>query len=58
VAAVRDELEAPIDPPFRVRETAGGRHVSVSMEVIVQTAEQVLAVYRRLGRLEGLVMVW
>ena len=58
VAAVRDALDAEVDPPYTVRETAGGRHVSVTVEVEVQTAREVLAVYRRVNRLAGLVMLW
>ncbi len=58
VAAVRDALEAPVDPPFSVRESAGGRHVSVTVEAEVETAAAVLAVYRRARRLVGLVMLW
>jgi putative lipoic acid-binding regulatory protein len=58
VAAVRDELAEESDPPFRVRETAGGRHVAVTLTPVVQTAEQVLAVYRRIRPLAGLVMLW
>jgi putative lipoic acid-binding regulatory protein len=58
VAAVRDALEEPIDPPFKVRETPAGRHVSVTVTPIVQRAEQVLAVYRRVRTMAGLVMVW
>jgi putative lipoic acid-binding regulatory protein len=58
VAAVRDALEAPIDPPFKVRQTRGGRHVSVTVTPTVQRAEQVLAVYRRVRTMAGLVMVW
>jgi uncharacterized protein len=58
VAAVRDALSAAVDPPYTVRETAGGRHVSVTVEVEVQTAEDVLAVYRRVHRLAGLVVLW
>jgi putative lipoic acid-binding regulatory protein len=57
VAGVRDALAAPTDPPYRVRETAGGRHVSVTLEPTVQTASQVLAVYRRVRTLTGLVLV-
>ena len=57
VAGVRDELAAEVDPPYRVRETAGGRHVSVTLEPMVQTASQVLAVYRRLRTLTGMVMM-
>src|SRR5207237_8501731 len=57
VAAVRDELAEAIDPPFRLRHTAGGRHVAVTLEPTVQTVHQVLAVYRRLRRIPGLVMM-
>jgi uncharacterized protein len=57
VAAVRDEMAAPVDPPYRVRATPGGRHVSVTLEFEVKTAEQVLAVYSRLQKLVGLVML-
>jgi putative lipoic acid-binding regulatory protein len=57
VAAVRDELDGDVDPPYRVRETAGGRHVSVTLEPTVQTVHQVLAVYRRMRTMAGLVML-
>ncbi len=58
VAAVRDELRGAEDPPFSVRQTAGGKHVAVTLEPIVQTAEQVLALYRRLRLTVGLVMLF
>jgi uncharacterized protein len=58
VAAVRDELEEEVDPPYRLRETPGGRHVSVTLEPTVQTAQQVLAVYRRVRATEGLMFLW
>jgi putative lipoic acid-binding regulatory protein len=58
VAAVRDELAASVDPPFRCRETAGGRHVAVTVEPLVQTSHEVLAVYRRIRQVTGLVMVF
>ncbi len=57
VAAVREELADAVDPPFRLRETAGGRHVAVTVEPTVQTAEQVLAIYRRIRCMAGLVML-
>jgi putative lipoic acid-binding regulatory protein len=57
VAAVRDELAEEVDPPHSTRSTAGGRHVSVTLEPTVQTARQVLAVYRRVRTLRGLVML-
>lgn len=58
VAVVRDELKFEADPPFQVREAVGGRHLSVTLEPVVQSAHQVLAIYRRLGAVEGLVMVF
>jgi len=58
VAAVRDELEGEVDPPYRVRETAAGRHIAVTVEPHVQNAWEVLAVYQRLGQLAGLEYVF
>jgi putative lipoic acid-binding regulatory protein len=58
VAAVREELVQAIDPPFRVRETAGGKHVAVTLQPVVQTARQVLSIYGRLRGLAGLVVLW
>lgn len=57
VAAVREELAGTVDPPFRVRESAGGRHVSVTLEPRVETAQQVLAIYDRVRKLTGLVLL-
>lgn len=58
IAIFRQELTIEIDPPFRVRESAGGRHLSVTVEPTVQSAHQVLAIYRRLGELQGVVMLF
>ena len=58
VEAVRDEMEGADDPPYRVRSTSGGRHVSVTLEPVMESAWQVLAVYRRIREAEGLIMVW
>lgn len=57
IAAVRIELLIEVDPPYRVREAVGGRHLSVTLEPIIQSAQQILAIYRRLGGLDGLVML-
>lgn len=57
VAAVRDELAHVVDPPFKTRMTRNGRHVAVTLEPTVQTAEEVIAVYRRMRTLTGLVML-
>ena len=57
VAIVREELLVETDPPYHFREAVGGRHVAVTLEPVVQSAHQVLAIYRRLGVLDGLVML-
>lgn len=57
VAAVREELASPVDVPYKARQTAGGRHVSVTLEPTLQTGEQVLDIYRRLKLVVGLVML-
>ena len=58
VAAIREQLENDIDPPFRVRETAAGRHVSITIEPQVQNSWEVLAIYQRLGEIEGVMFVF
>ena len=58
VAAVREELADATDPPFKLREAVGGRHVSVTVVPTVQSGSQVLAVYRRIRTIAGLVMLW
>jgi uncharacterized protein len=58
IAVVREELAIEVDPPFRVREAVGGRHISITLEPVVQSAGQVVGVYRRLGLLEGLVVMF
>jgi putative lipoic acid-binding regulatory protein len=58
VAVVREELLIEVDPPYRVREAVGGRHLAVTLEPVVQSAQQVIAIYRRLVGLDGLVMLF
>ncbi len=57
VAAVREELASPDDPPYKFREATGGRHVSVTLTPVVQTGRQVLDVYARIRKVAGLVLV-
>jgi len=56
VAAARQALQWDEDPPFRLRETAGGRYVAVTLEPELASAHQVLAVYNRLRSMDGLVL--
>jgi putative lipoic acid-binding regulatory protein len=58
VAAVREALAHEVDPPYRIRESSGGRHLAITLEPHVESAQQVLDVYRRLGSTSGLVMLW
>lgn len=57
IAAVRSELDESIEPSFSIRRTAGARHVCVTIEPPVADGEQVLAIYRSLQKLDGLVML-
>lgn len=57
VAAVRDELQLEMDPPFSIRQTEHGRHLSVTLEPQCESARQVLAIYSRLSEMDGLVML-
>lgn len=55
--AVRRALPEDIEPPFSTRKTASGKHVSVTIEPTLESASDVLAVYRELANLQGLVLV-
>jgi putative lipoic acid-binding regulatory protein len=57
VAAVRTVLDESIELPYRTRETSGGRHVAITLEPIIQSAHQVLAVYERIYETSGLILV-
>jgi putative lipoic acid-binding regulatory protein len=57
VACIRDTLQLEVDPHFRSRTTKGERHISITVEPEVQTAEQVLAVYGELRTIEGVVLL-
>lgn len=57
IAMVRQELGQDFDAPFDYRATPKGRHVSVTIEPWVESADQVLAIYRMLNTADGLVML-
>ncbi|MCA9090012.1 MAG: DUF493 domain-containing protein [Planctomycetaceae bacterium] len=57
IAAVRLELDADAEPPFSSRHSSGGKHISITIEPVLNSAEQVLDVYRRLQSLEGVLML-
>ena len=57
VAALRDELGLDIDPPYVTRDAVGGRHVSVTISPMLLRPQQVIDIYQRLAKLDGLVML-
>lgn len=57
MTAVRTVVPASREPAISVRKTASGRHAAVTIEPWVDDGADVLAIYRRLYELEGLVMV-
>lgn len=57
VAAVREQMESEVDPPYRLRSTSGGRHVSVTLEPFFESAWDVIAVYGRIQEITGLVLL-
>lgn len=54
VGAAAGELAGPGEVDYSERFTPDGRHVSVTLDLTVQSAEQVLAIYRQLQAIEGL----
>lgn len=54
--AVRRALPEDAEPSFSSRQTAGGKHVSVTIEPTMESAEHVLAVYRELSDVQGTVL--
>ena len=57
VAGVRETLNQEIDPPHRFRQSTSGRHVSVTLEPTVESAEEILAIYERIARMPGLIVL-
>lgn len=57
LAVVVAELAAASDVDHSLRETPDGRHVAVTLDVTVQNAEQVRAIYARIREIEGLKLL-
>jgi uncharacterized protein len=54
VEAVCAHLPARSDLDYSVRSTPGGRHIAITLDMNVQTAEQVRAIYAELQEVKGL----
>jgi putative lipoic acid-binding regulatory protein len=57
LAAAAAELASPAEIDHSVKETRGGRHTSVTLDLAVQSAEQVRRIYERLRQVEGLTLL-
>lgn len=57
IAVVRTTLQQDFDAPYALKETAAGRHVSVTIEPWVESAQQVIDVFNAIRHIEGLVML-
>jgi uncharacterized protein len=58
VEAVCSHLPARSDLDYSVRTTPGGRHVAITLDITVQTAEQVRAIYADVRDVEGLTLLF
>ncbi|MCA9037525.1 MAG: DUF493 domain-containing protein [Planctomycetaceae bacterium] len=57
VSIIRDEMQLEADPPHSYRAARNGKHISVTVEPVCESAQQVLAIYGRLTGMDGLVML-
>lgn len=58
VEAVYGHVAAQSDLDYSVRITPGGRHVALTLDITVQTAEQVRAIYAEIREIEGLTLLF
>lgn len=58
VRAVVSLLPAESDLDYSVRSTPGGRHVALTLDVSVQSAEQVREIYAEIRALDGLTLLF
>jgi putative lipoic acid-binding regulatory protein len=55
--AVRSEVVSDSEVDYSVRSTPGGRHIAVTLDVTVQSADQVRSIYARIRELQGLLLL-
>lgn len=58
VEAVVAELAARSDLEYSARTTPGGRHVALTLDINVQSAEQVRRIYLRIHEVPGLTLLF
>jgi putative lipoic acid-binding regulatory protein len=57
LVGVKEVLGFDEDPTHLVRESQGGRHVAITIEVRLATPEEIQAVYRRILEVDGLTLL-
>lgn len=57
VAAARAHLTAECELDHSIRSSSGGRHVAITLDFTIQTAEQVRRIYAEIGKVEGLTLL-
>jgi putative lipoic acid-binding regulatory protein len=57
VASVRAALGSTMDPPYTTRPSRNDTHVSVTLQPIVSTPEQVVAIYEQVKQVRGLCVI-
>lgn len=57
IAELKTTLDWKFDPKHSVRNTAGGRHTAITLELVMRTADEVHTVYKILGKIEGVILI-
>ena len=58
VEAAASELATPSELDHSVRMTPNGRHVSLTLDITVQSADQVRAIYAKLRDVKGVTLLF
>ncbi len=58
VEAAASELASASEIDHMVRSTPNGRHVSLTLDITVQTPDQVRAIYARLREVKGITLLF
>jgi putative lipoic acid-binding regulatory protein len=58
VEAVVSNLAAASDLDYSIRATKGGRHVALTLDISVQSAEQVRSIYAEIRDIPGLTLLF
>ena len=53
----RESLDLPDDPEHSSRESKSGKHISVTLELTVESAHGVVRLYEEMHQIEGLTML-